>query len=110
MYLIKSDFTLFLSNFIKYIKNIYKSKELFEEETMSKFGNSEFKSKPVNYYNLDMIISVGYRVNSKQGIAFRKWATKILKNYMLKDYVKNQERLKYLAKSKLIDLIMNFLK
>ena len=52
-----------------------------------------------------MIISVGYRVNSKQGIAFRKWATSILKNYILKGYTVNQKRLKYLEKTvKLIDI------
>ena len=46
----------------EHIKNIYKSEELFESETMTKFGISEFSDKPTNYYNLDMIISVGYRV------------------------------------------------
>ncbi len=51
---------------------------------MTKFGNSEFSDKPINYYNLDMIISVGYRVNSKRGILFRKWANKVLKDYLLK--------------------------
>ena len=61
----------------EHIKNIYKNRELLEIETMRKFGNSEFSDKPTNYYNLDMIISVGYRVNSKQGVIFRKWANKI---------------------------------
>lgn len=89
----------------EHIKNIYKSKELLESETMSKFGNSEFSDKPTNYYNLDMIISVGYRVNSKQGIAFRKWANKVLKDYMIKGYAVNQKRLEYLEKTiKLIDI------
>ena len=59
----------------------------------------------VDYYNLDMIISIGYRVKSAQGIAFRKWATKILKDYMLKRYAINQRRLDYLEKTvKLIDI------
>lgn len=49
---------------------------------MTKFGNSEFSDKPTNYYNLDIIISVVYRVKSQQGIAFRKWATSVLKDYM----------------------------
>lgn len=72
---------------------------------MTKFGNSEFFDKPTNYYNLDMIISVGYRVKSQQGIAFRKWATKILKDYMLKGYAINQRRLDYIEKTvKLIDI------
>ena len=56
----------------EHIKNIYKEGELEESETLTKFGNSEFVDKPTNYYNLDMIISVGYRVKSKNGIAFRK--------------------------------------
>lgn len=59
----------------EHIKNIYNEGELLEVETMTKFGNSEFADKPTNYYNLDMIISVGYRVKSKEGITFRKWAT-----------------------------------
>lgn len=66
----------------EHIKNIYKELELVENETMSKFGNPEFSSKPTNYYNLDVVISVGYRVKSKNGIIFRKWATNILKDYM----------------------------
>ena len=89
----------------EHIKNIYKEGELIESETMTKFGNSEFADKPTNYYNLDMIISVGYRVKSKQGIIFRQWATKILKDYMLKGYAVNQRRLEYLEKTiKLIDI------
>ena len=89
----------------EHIKNIYKNEELYERDTMSKFGNSEFSDKPIYYYNLDMIISVGYRVNSKQGIAFRKWATSILKDYMIKGYAINQKRLEYLEKTvKLIDI------
>ena len=72
---------------------------------MTKFGNSEFADKPTNYYNLDMIISVGYRVKSQNGILFRKWATNILKDYMLKVYAVNQKRLEYLEKTiKLIDI------
>ena len=89
----------------EHIKNIYKSSELLEEETMSKFGNSEFSDKPTNYYNLDMIISVGYRVNSKQGIQFRKWSNKVLKEYLIKGYSINISRLEYLEKTvKLIDI------
>ena len=89
----------------EHIKNIYKEKELDEQETLRKFGNSEFSAKPTNYYNLDMIISVGYRVNSKNGIIFRKWATKVLKDYMIKGYAVNQKRLEYLEKTiKLIDI------
>lgn len=82
-----------VSTINEHIKNIYDSCELIESETMNKFGNSEFANKPTNYYNLDMIISVGYRVNSKEGIAFRKWATKVLKEYMLKGVAINEQRL-----------------
>ena len=72
---------------------------------MRKFGNSEFSDKPINLYNLDMIIIVGYRVKNKNGIIFRKWATKILKDYMIKGYAINQKRLEYLEKTvKLIDI------
>lgn len=76
-----------------------------KNETMTKFGNSEFADKPINYYNLDVIISVGYRVKSKNGIIFRKWANKILKDYLLKGYAVNKRRLEYLEKTvKLIDI------
>ena len=89
----------------EHIKNVYKEGELVENETMTKFGNSEFADKPTNYYNLDMIISVGYRVKSQNGILFRKWATSVLKDYMLKGYAVNQKRLEYLEKTiKLIDI------
>ena len=89
----------------EHIKNIFKENELQENETMTKFGNSELSDKPTNYYNLDMIISVGYRVKSQQGIAFRKWSTKVLKDYMLKGYAINQRRLEYLEKTvQLIDI------
>ena len=93
-----------VSTINEHIKNLYKEKELLENETMTKFGNSEF-TKPTNYYNLDVIISVGYRVKSKRGVLFRKWANKILKEYLLKGYVVNQKRLEYLEKTvKLIDI------
>lgn len=89
----------------EHIKNIYKEGELTESDTVTKFGNSEFSDKPTNYYNLDMIISVGYRVKSQNGVMFRKWATQILKDYMLKGYAVNQKRLEYLEKTiKLIDI------
>ena len=89
----------------EHIKNVYKGGELIEKETMTKFGNSEFADKPTNYYNLDMIISVWYRIKSQNGILFRKWATSVLKDYMLKGYAVNQKRLEYLEKTiKLIDI------
>ena len=89
----------------EHIKNIYKEGELVIEDTMRKFGNSEFSDKPTYFYNLDMIISVGYRVNSKRGTEFRKWATKVLKDHLIKGYSVNEKRLKYLEKTvQLIDI------
>lgn len=89
----------------EHIKNIYKEGELEEVETMTKFGISEFSDKPTNYYNLDVVISVGYRVKSKNGILFRKWANKVLKDYLIKGYAVNNKRLEYLEKTiKLIDI------
>ena len=89
----------------EHIKNIYKEGELEEDETMTKFGNSEFADKPTNYYDLDVILSVGYRVKSKNGILFRKWANKVLKEYLIKGYSVNQKRLEALEKTvKLIDI------
>ena len=67
----------------EHIKNIYKEEELIENETMCKFGNSEFSDKPTNYYNLDVIISVGYRVKSKNIVLFRKWADQQILRYIL---------------------------
>jgi len=78
----------------EHIKNIYSEKELLEESTMRKFGNSEFSTKPTNYYNLDMIIAIGYRVKSNRGTQFRIWANKILKDYLVKGYNLNVERFK----------------
>ncbi len=63
----------------EHIKNIYAEGELIESESMKKFGISEFSKKPTNFYNLDVIISVGYRVKSQRGTQFRIWATKVLK-------------------------------
>ena len=78
----------------EHIKNIFKDKELIESEVMQKFGNSEFQQKSPNYYNLDTIISVGYRVKSIQGVRFRQWATKRLKEYIIKGFTMDDERLK----------------
>ena len=91
----------------RHIQNIYKDGELEEESVCSFFEHTaeDGKKYKVQYYNLDMIISIGYRVNSKRGIIFRKWATKVLKDYMLKGYAVNQRRLEYLEKTiKLIDI------
>jgi len=85
----------------RHIQNIYKDNELEENSVCSFFEHTaeDGKKYSVQYYNLDMIISVGYRVNSKRGVMFRKWATSILKDYMLKGYAINQRRLDYLEKA-----------
>ena len=91
----------------RHIQNIYKDEELEENSVCSFFEHTaeDGKKYKVQYYNLDMIISVGYRVKSKNGILFRKWATKVLKDYMIKGYAVNQKRLEYLEKTiKLIDI------
>ncbi len=85
-----------------HIKNIIKSGEL-DDSTTEEFSVVQFEgnrkvNRKIKHYNLDMIISIGYRVNSKRGIIFRKWATNILKEYMLKGYAVNQKRLNYLEK------------
>lgn len=59
----------------EHILNIYKEGELSEADTMRKIGISDFSTKPTNFYNLDVVISVGYRVHSVQGTRFRQWAT-----------------------------------
>ena len=78
----------------EHIKNIFKEGELQEPEVLRKFGNSEFSTKPTNFYNLDVIISVGYRVKSLQGTRFRIWATQRLKEYLVKGFTMNDELLK----------------
>ena len=78
----------------EHIKNIYEEKELEESLTLRKFGNSEFSTKPTNFYNLDVIISVGYRVKSPRGTQFRIWATQRLKEYIVKGFTLDDERLK----------------
>ena len=92
----------------KHINNALK--EELDESSVAKFatvqkeGNRSVK-RNIDYYNLDMIISVGYRVKSKNGVIFRKWATKVLKDYMIKGYSVNKKRLEYLEKTiKLIDI------
>jgi len=78
----------------EHIKNIFKDGELIELDVIQKFGISEFQQKAPNYYNLDTIISVGYRVKSIQGVRFRQWATQRLKEYIIKGFTMDDERLK----------------
>ena len=108
----KNEILLFKNQDVKLEENSVRSffehiggdGELEEKSNVQKMHFSNL-DKPVSLYSLDVIISVGYRVNSKQGIIFRKWATGILKDYMIKGYVVNQKRLEYLEKTvKLIDI------
>jgi hypothetical protein len=78
----------------EHIKNIYEEQELLETVTMKKFGNSEFQQKAPFFYNLDVVISVGYRVKSPQGTQFRIWATHRLKEYIIKGFTLNDDRFK----------------
>lgn len=78
----------------EHITNIYEEGELEKNNTMRKIGISEFSTKPTNYYNLEMIIAIGYRVKSVRGTQFRIWANSILKNYLVKGYNLNVSRFK----------------
>ena len=93
----------------KHINNALKE-ELHGIPTVAKFATVQKEgdrnvTRNIEYYNLDMIVSIGYRVKSNKGIIFRRWANKVLKDYMLKGYAVNQRRLEYLEKTiKLIDI------
>ena len=84
------------TSIVRHIRNIYKSEELDQNSTCAK--NAQVRTeghrsvlREIPYYNLDMIISVGYRVNSKNATSFRRWATSVLKQYLIKGYVINQQ-------------------
>lgn len=81
----------------EHIQNIFKEGELEEVLCTQKFGISEFQQKAHNYYNLDVIISIGYRVKSMRGTQFRQWATKRLNEYIRKGFTMDDERLKNLG-------------
>ena len=76
----------------RHISNIFREGEL-EKSNMQILHNTMFKYRPTRVYNLDVILSVGYRVNSKRGIMFRRWASRVIKEYILKGYVVNQQLL-----------------
>ena len=78
----------------KHIRNIFKEEELLKESVWAKFAYtaSDNKVYQVDYYNLDVIISVGYRVKSLRGTQFRQWANKVLKDYLLKGYSFNNSK------------------
>ena len=86
-----------VNNINYHIKEIFKSGELIEKSVIQKIRITASDGKPydVLHYNLDMIISIGYRVNSKSAVKFRQWATKILKEYMVKGFILDIDRLKH---------------
>lgn len=84
------------TSIVRHINNIYKVEELDREATCAKITQVQTEgkrrvSRNIPYFNLDMIISVGYRVNSKRGIKFRQWANRILRDYLIKGYVVNEK-------------------
>lgn len=84
------------TSIVRHICNIYKSEELEESSTCAKNAQVRIEGqrqivREIPYYNLDMIISVGYRVNSKNATSFRRWATSVLKQYLIKGYAINQQ-------------------
>lgn len=95
-------FNIDRSGIVRHINNIYKDEELSENSTCVKIahvGNDGKQTYNTKYYNLDMIISVGFRVNSKKAIKFRIWANKIIKDYMVQGFVLNDERFMKVRKS-----------
>lgn len=87
------------STISRHIKNIYESAELEQNRTVAFFATVQNEGdrkveRNIAYYNLDMIISVGYRVNSHRGVQFRQWATQVLKEYMIKGFALNDDLLK----------------
>ena len=88
-------FNIDRSGIVRHINNIYKDDELSEDSTCAKIahkGNDGKQTYNTKYYNLDMIISIGFRVNSKKAIKFRTWANKIIKDYMVQGFTLNDER------------------
>lgn len=82
------------TSIVRHISNIYKVAELDRESTCAKIAQVQIEgkrtvSRQIPYFNLDMIISVGYRVNAKRGVQFRRWANKVLKEYLVKGYAVN---------------------
>ena len=86
------------SSIAYHISNIFKEQELDQNTSVEIFDRSDNKaSRPPQYYNLDVIISVGYRVKSKRGVEFRKWANSVLKQYILQGYAVNNSRISQLG-------------
>ena len=95
------------STISRHIKKVFEEGELNKDMVVAKFATTtqhgaiegKTQSHMVDFYNLDMIISVGYRVNSYRGVQFRQWATRVLKEYMIKGFAMNDELLKNAAQS-----------
>ena len=88
----------------RHIRNIFSENELTKASTIANFATVQMEgdrevTRNIDHYNLEMIISIGYRVKSKRGLAFRKWANSVLKKYLLEGYVVNNKRLEQLEKS-----------
>ena len=88
------------STIAEHIQNIFQDKELSKDSVCRDFRRTASDGKPYNmtHYNLNMILAVGYRVNSPRGIQFRKWATTVLKEYLVKGFAMDDERLKQVKK------------
>ena len=100
------------STISRHIKNIYESGELEQNRTVAFFATVQDEGRRkvernLAYYNLDMIISVGYRVNSHRGVQFRQWATQVLKEYMIKGFVLNDELLKNAGQGNYFDELLS---
>lgn len=85
-----------ISGISRHISNVFKDGEVEKEGNVT-YVRSERTGKPIAYYSLDVIISVGYRVKSKRAVAFRKWANSVLKEYILRGYAANEQRMKQLG-------------
>jgi len=101
------------STISRHIKNVYDEGELIRQGTVAKFATVQKEGmrdveRNIEYYNLDVIISVGYRVKSLRGTQFRKWALNILKEYMLKGFALDDDRLKNLGGGNYFDELLEF--
>lgn len=97
------------STISRHIKNVFESGELQRDSVVAEFATtaSDGKTYKMAYYNLDMIISVGYRVNSHRGVQFRQWATQVLKEYMIKGFALNDELLKNAGQGNYFDELLS---
>ena len=105
-------FNIDRSGIVRHINNIYKDEEMAEKSTCAKIahvGNNGKQAYNTKYYNLDMIISIGFRVNSKKAIKFRTWANKIIKDYMVQGFALNDERF-LKAKNLIKSILKDYLK